>query len=74
MVIKTGACRAEAKIKHSFKILRILTTQQGIQHSFKILRILTTQQGIQHSFKILRILITSENLTKYNKGTPQNTI
>ena len=58
MVIKTGACRAEAKIKHSFKILRILTTQQGIQHSFKI----------------LRILITSENLTKYNKGTPQNTI
>ena len=48
MMIKTGACRAEGDFKHSFKILRILTTQQGIQHSFKILRILTTQQGIQH--------------------------
>ena len=48
MMIKTGACRAEGDFKHSFKILRILTTQQRIQHPFKILRILTTQQGIQH--------------------------
>ena len=37
MVIKTGACRAEGNFKHSFKILRILTT--------KILRILTTQHN-----------------------------
>ena len=45
MVIKTGACRAEGDFKHSFKILRILTTQQGIQHSFKILRILITSEN-----------------------------
>ena len=46
MTIKTRRGRAEAKIKHSFKILRILTTQQGIKHSFKILRILAPTPNI----------------------------